>query len=240
MYFRARDEERASTIRTQVRTAQQIERLALARELHDVIAHHVTGIVVQAQAAQVSGEPQTVTSSLDHIVSSGTEALVAMRRLVATMRGTESIGSAANTTTDFEADLAALVAQAGRDLPETCGAHVELRIALDRHQIPGEIARSALRIVQESLTNTRKHALHATRADVSVTSSPDAVHVRVTDDGSARQTHPPGGFGGYGLIGMRERIELLGGQLLAGPRLHRGWQVEASLPLGQYEQGQHP
>ncbi|MEV0056456.1 histidine kinase [Saccharopolyspora shandongensis] len=238
LYFRARDTERAKTVRSAVSDAQQAERMALARELHDVVAHHVTGIVVQAQAAQMVAEknPKAATDALARIADSGTEALTAMRRLVASMRGAEPAGASAATeqaTTDLEADLEALV-NATRRVP--VGDHrpttVDLRIDLGR-EIPPEVARSTLRVVQESLTNAEKHALDASYVQIDVHADPVNIYARITDDGTAVRQQPVGGSGGYGLVGMRERIELLGGRFRAGPGDHVGWCVEAVLPLAE-------
>ncbi|HVW41846.1 MAG TPA: histidine kinase [Amycolatopsis sp.] len=223
LFFRARDSERTKIVEAAVTEAQTSERMALARELHDVVAHHVTGIVVQAQAAKLMGEgnPRLAMEALDKIEAAGTEALVAMRRLVRSMR---SDGQATEqATTDLEADLRHLVDTAHHGVP----TDVDLRLPQD---VPPEVARSALRLVQESLTNIGKHAAGATRVEVLAEVSDAELHVRVTDDGRAEVRRPPGGSGGYGLVGMRERVELLHGRLTAGP-VDGGWLVDAWLPL---------
>ena len=230
LYFRARDSERAKIVEAAVTDAQTSERMALARELHDVVAHHVTGIVVQAQAAKMMGEqnPRLAMEALDKIETAGTEALVAMRRLVHSMRGNADTTEQATTeqaTTDLEADLRHLVETAHHGVP----TEVELRLPQD---IPQEVARSALRLVQESLTNIGKHAAGVTRAEVLAEVVETELHVRVTDDGRPEVRKPPGGSGGYGLIGMRERVELLHGRLAAGP-VDGGWLVDAWLPLDE-------
>lgn len=240
MYFRGRDQERAKSVQEAVSLAQQNERLALARELHDVVAHYVTGMVVQAQAAQLVGKqnPQASVEALDRIVTSGTEALTAMRRLVGTMRGTAGGDAAAaeQSTMDLNADLSAIVGRTNRMMAEHGGPRVELRVDLER-QPPLEVARSALRVVQEALTNSEKHAMDASRILVYVTTTAEEhLYVRITDDGSATRAQPVGGSGGYGLVGMRERIELLGGRFKAGPGEHVGWCVQAWLPLDEQEE----
>lgn len=238
-YFRARDAERTAAVRTEVTTAQQAERMALARELHDVVAHHVTGIVVQAQAAQVVAgqQPHVAREALDRIAASGTEALTAMRRIVGSMRSAEQPGvtdSIETATTDFESDVAALVARANKALPAE-GNPWTVQLVIDLHgcRVPPEVARSGLRVVQESLTNAGKHARHVTHVRVAVTTSKHALQLRVTDNGSSTPAAPPGG---YGLVGMRERVELLGGTFHAGPGEHGGWWVEASVPLDEPSQ----
>jgi signal transduction histidine kinase len=93
------------------------------------------------------------------------------------------------------------------------------------------MGRSVLRLVQESLTNVGKHAPDATTVHVRVATNTDSLHIRVSDDGRTRPANPVGGSGGYGLVGMRERVELLGGRFEAGPSGYVGWNVEAWLPL---------
>ncbi len=228
LYFRARDKDRERSIHLAVSAAQQEERIALARELHDVVAHHVTGIVVQAQAALTvaDSDPLAAHRLLPGIERSGSDALTAMRRLVGTLRDQGSrIGSAEVATTDLDADVRAAVAQV-RDV----GTPVELKIDLPR-PVPPEVARSILRLVQESLTNVQKHARDATAVEVELSTSDRHVRLRVHDDGTGLPVEPAGGSGGYGLIGMRERVELLGGLFSAGPTGVRGWQVLAELPV---------
>ncbi|MBB5960569.1 signal transduction histidine kinase [Saccharothrix tamanrassetensis] len=220
LYFRARDRERATLVRSEVTAAQHAERMALARELHDVVAHYVTGIVVHAQAAQaVPGAAQEV---LPIIAQSGNEALTAMRRLVGTLRGSETDAPAASS--DLADDVKQVVAQSGQPV----------RLSLDLPSVvPPSLGRSVLRLVQESLTNTRKHAEDVSRVDVSVAVVSGVVHVVIADDGRDRKTAPVGGSGGFGLVGMRERVELLGGRFAAGQREGGGWEVRAELPLAE-------
>ncbi len=217
LYFRARDAERASLLAASVAAAQNAERLALARELHDVVAHYVTAIVVQAQAGQMNRE--FAEQVLPIIASSGTEALTAMRRLVGTMRDEISSGPAASSS--LEDDVRALATESG--LP--------VRLSFDlQDAVPQELARSVLRLVQESLTNTQKHALSVSSVDVSLSSRDGVLHLAVEDDGVASGV-PVGGSGGYGLVGMRERADLLGGTFFAGRREPTGWTVRAELPI---------
>jgi signal transduction histidine kinase len=98
--------------------------------------------------------------------------------------------------------------------------------------VPPELAQSVIRLVQESLTNARKHAAGVSRIDVDVRTGDGVVRVRVADDGTSQHTSPVGGSGGFGLVGMRERVELLGGSFNAGPTGGSGWTVVAELPLG--------
>jgi signal transduction histidine kinase len=103
--------------------------------------------------------------------------------------------------------------------------------------VPQEVARSALRLVQESLTNVGKHAAGASGAAVLAEVSAGELHLRVTDNGKEQDQHPAGGSGGYGLVGMRERVELLHGRLFAGRAPNGGWRVEAWLPLEEESKG---
>ncbi|WP_040406978.1 sensor histidine kinase [Amycolatopsis nigrescens] len=235
LYLRSRDSERKQVVQSAVTDAQTSERMALARELHDVVAHHVTGIVVQAQAAKMMGEkdPRIALEAMGRIENAGTEALAAMRRLVRSMRGDAPAGSsgfAEQATTDLAADLRRLVDGSNHGVP----TEVELELPPD---VPQEVARSALRLVQESLTNVGKHAAGAKKAVVLAEVLEGELHLWVSDDGQKRDERPAGGSGGYGLIGMRERVELLHGRLTAGPGPDGGWRVEAWLPLaGEGEQ----
>ncbi|HET6500950.1 MAG TPA: histidine kinase [Amycolatopsis sp.] len=233
LYFRARDSERTQAVEAAVTEAQTSERMALARELHDVVAHHVTGIVVQAQAAKMAGaqNPALAMDALDRIEQAGTDALTAMRRLVRSMRAhTEDTQQA---TTELAADLRRLIDAGHHGVP----TEVDLRLPAD---IPHEVGRSALRVIQESLTNVGKHAEAATLVRVLAEVEDRELHIRVGDNGRAggakrrRTGDGTGGWrvGGYGLVGMRERVELLHGRLTAGPD-QDGWLVEAWLPLDE-------
>jgi signal transduction histidine kinase len=217
LYFRARDNERASQLAASVAAAQNAERMALARELHDVVAHYVTAIVVHAQAGQLNRE--AAEQVLPTIESSGYEALTAMRRLVGTLRDGESSGPAASSS--LVDDVRALATESG--LP--------VRLSFDlQDAVPQELGRSVLRLVQESLTNTQKHAAAVSSVDVALSSSDGVLRLSVEDDGIASGV-AVGGSGGYGIVGMRERVELLGGTFSAGRREPTGWTVRAELPL---------
>jgi signal transduction histidine kinase len=225
LYFRSRDRERGRAVEAEVLAAQHAERMALARELHDVVAHYVTSIVVHSQAAEAVLElnPDAAREVLPVITNSGTEALAAMRKLVGTLRGSEPAGSGSvDSTSNLAADVRLVVEESG--LP------VDLRFDLT-DQVPPEFERSVLRLVQESLTNSRKHAADVTEVEVSVATKEGMVHVRVADNGRGTRQVPVGGSGGYGLVGMRERVELLGGTFTAGARTGGGWEVRAQIPI---------
>lgn len=227
--------------------ARTDERLDLARELHDLVAHHVTAIVIQAQAALVVADrdPAAAGESLRQIERAGKESLSAMRRLVGSLRADgdgdgpgSGDGSGPAAPVPGVAALAALAAESDR-----LGLPVRVDLAAEvADRVPPEVAASAYRIVQESLTNVRRHATGATGATVTLTldrggDGPDLL-VAVTDDGRAAFAGRADS-GGYGLIGMRERAQLLDGHLDAGPLAPPavGWQVRARLPLGPDDVG---
>ncbi|HEY3709654.1 MAG TPA: histidine kinase [Amycolatopsis sp.] len=229
LFLRSRDSERQQVMKSAVTDAQTAERMALARELHDVVAHHVTGIVVQAQAARMVGEksPQLAVEAMGRIEDAGVEALAAMRRLVRSMRGDTPSGStefSEQATTDLAADLQRLVESGSHGVPTS------LRLDLPP-DLPHEVGRSALRLIQESLTNVGKHAAGVTEALVQAEVVGKELHIRVLDDGREQADRPAGGSGGYGLVGMRERVALLHGRLTTGRGPDGGWRVEAWLPL---------
>lgn len=217
--------------------ARRAERLDLARELHDLVAHYVTGIVVQAQAAQVIADrdPAAAGVALERIEGAGRDALVAMRGMVGTLRGA-SDGAAAPTTAPVALDdLGGLDELAERS--RATGLPVSLAVAPDAGRVArGAVAASTHRIVQESLTNVHRHAVDPTQVAVDVRLAEGALVVTVTDDG--RQ--PVGGpddrtltGAGFGLVGMTERALALTGGLRAGPLdpPEHGWRVQAWLPL---------
>ncbi|MCG8917647.1 histidine kinase [Actinokineospora sp. PR83] len=212
LYLRFRDGERVRAVRVAAGEARAAERLALARELHDVVAHHVTGIVVAAQGAKVS--PGAAAVALDRIEVSRAAALAAMRRLVHGLRD----GGPETSTGDLAADLRALAA-------DTTGLTVRLELELPEALPPG-LGGSVLRLVQESLTNAAKHAEGADLVTVHIGAVDGDLRVLVSDNGSAGTERG----GGYGLVGMRERVDLLGGRFTAGPTT-TGWTVDARLPL---------
>jgi signal transduction histidine kinase len=203
------------------------ERGRIARELHDVVAHSVSVMVVQAGAARrsVAGNPDQATAALTQIESTGRQALAEMRRLLGLLRDGQD-GGAALTPQPSLAHLDSLLAAAGE-----AGLPVELAVEGEPRQLPAGIDLSAYRIVQEALTNSLKHAGPA-RAVVRVCYGAKALEVQVWDDG--RGAAGPNGRAegdGHGLIGMRERVALFGGSLEVGTRQGGGFLVAARLPL---------
>jgi len=204
------------------------ERLELARELHDVVAHHVTGIVVQAQAARFTGgeHPGRLISALGSIETAGADTLAAIRQLVGLLRDP---GEGAGVSPGPEA-ISQLVERFARH-----GPAVDLRLPAGPPASgwPPELVSTVYRVVQEALTNVARHAPGARSVTVTVTHDPRQVRVEVTDDAPASRRTRPGS--GYGLVGMGERVAALGGKVCAGPLPGAGWAVEASLPIPAQE-----
>jgi signal transduction histidine kinase len=198
------------------------ERARIARELHDVISHAVSVMVVQASAERraLGDAPGTTRETLATIERTGREALVELRRLLGVLRHTGDEPSL--VPQPGLAELTALVAQA-----REAGLEAELEVEGELESLPPGVDLSAYRIVQESLTNVIKHA-SASRVTVAVRRRRDRIEIEVRDDGRGRE---PGAGGGHGLIGMRERAALYGGSLEAGPASGGGWRVGARLPV---------
>ncbi|MGW3365338.1 sensor histidine kinase [Streptosporangium canum] len=206
-------------------TAERVrraERLELARELHDVVAHHITSIVLQAQAAQLltAKHPDRTAGSLAGIETAGSEALAATRRVVGLLRDAGA-GSAGHER------LAELV-----EGFESHGRRARLRLAAEPDSWPPEVRSTVYRVVRESLTNVSRHARRARAVTIDVTQDEEAVTVVIEDDApqAPSRRHRRAG---YGLIGMRERLDALGGTLSAGPRPGSGWSVRATIPTGE-------
>jgi signal transduction histidine kinase len=199
------------------------ERGRIGRELHDVIAHGVSVIVVQAQAGpHLVNDPQRVVGVFRAIESSGRDALVELRRLLGILRSEdEQLAIGPQPGLD---SLQSLVEQM-----HTAGLPVQLRIEGEPVQLPAGIDLSAYRIVQEALTNVVKHAGDAA-AEVVVRYGPRALELAIVDDGHGRATSRNGA--GHGLIGMRERVALYSGTIEAGTQDGGGYAVRARLPFG--------
>ncbi|WP_243719712.1 histidine kinase [Actinomadura sp. KC06] len=231
LYLRAMDARRARSLAA----ARRDERLELARDLHDFVAHHVTGIVVQAQAARFAAQsgaappgPEELDGMFGGIEKAGTEALTSMRRMVGLLRDAQNVsapdGDAHGAVRRPVGDLARL-----QELVEGFShPPAALTIAPDLGTLPPEVAASAHRVVQEALTNVRKHAADAASVQVTLKRVGGEVEVAVRDDGRGRGRRLPSG--GFGLTGLAERTGALGGRLHAGPRPEGGWEVVAVLP----------
>jgi signal transduction histidine kinase len=209
------------------RRAVTEEQARIAREMHDVIAHSVSVIVVQAAAADdvFDARPDQARAALRSIETAGRDAMLELRRLLAGVRsGPDSDAADAAPGLERLDELAEPLRSAGLEV----AVH---RDGLPR-SLPARVDLSAYRIVQEALTNTLRHA-GATRADVTVRYTADMLEVDVLDDGraSASSARPPCDGGGYGIAGMRERVAMLGGTLEAGAGPGGGYRVCARLPL---------
>jgi signal transduction histidine kinase len=204
------------------RTAVLEERSRISRELHDIIAHSVSVMVVQAQAAErlLEGEQRESRKALGSIETTGRQALAEMRRLLGTLRRTDAELALAPQPSLKHLD--ALVEQA-----REAGLPVELRVEGDAGSLPPGVDLTAYRIVQEALTNVRKHAGGA-HASVVVRRRDDGIELEITDDGPGSDKNDGTG---QGLIGMRERVALYGGVFESGKREDGGYLVRARLPL---------
>jgi signal transduction histidine kinase len=205
------------------RLAVADERARIARELHDVVAHAISVIVLQARGARASlvVDRDEAREAVDAIERTASQALAEMRRLLAVLRMDDDATLAPQASLDQLDALAGEVRGAG--LP------VDVRVEGRPRPLAPGLDASAYRIAQEALTNALKHAGRA-RATVVVRYGPDAVELEVADDGAGAAN---GGDGGHGLIGMRERAALFGGTVAAGPRAGGGFVVRARLPTGE-------
>jgi signal transduction histidine kinase len=223
--LREQAERRAQATVDQARRTVAEERLRIARELHDVVAHSMSVVAVQAGVGRyvIDTDPAEAASALAAIETTSRTALREMRQLLGILRDGEPGEMLASPSLD--------------DLPELArrtGLQVDVAVRGTPRQLPAGMDLTAFRIVQEALTNVVKHS-GTGRGRVEVTYSADAVTVEVTDEGAggAAPGNPGGGNGrGQGLTGMRERVALYGGDFSAGPRPERGYRVHARLPTG--------
>lgn len=214
------------------RMAVSQERSRIARELHDVVAHSVSVIVVQADGASYAlrASPEVAERAVRTISETGRSALAELRRLLDVLRNEDAAGEPRVPQPDTD-ELAELV-----DRVRAAGLDVRMDLDGDLGTLPAGVSLGVYRIVQESLTNTLKHAGDGARAVVTVRRADDGVRVEVSDDGAgkARELTPAGDGvappGGNGVIGMRERAQVYGGSLEAGPEPGGGWRIRAVLP----------
>ncbi|MGA8979884.1 MAG: sensor histidine kinase [Pedococcus sp.] len=210
--------------KTRIRDIDQAkarEREQLARELHDTVAHHVSGIAIQAQAGRAiaASHPERAIEALATIEDAAARTLTELRAIVGVLRASQD--------TDFapQPGVAEVEQLATDGLTRPC---VTVTLAGEFDDLSPAVGAAIYRLAQESVTNARRHARHATQVTVAVTGDADRVRLTIDDDGSS----VPGGRAGagYGLVGMQERASLLGGTFDAGPTVERGWRVEAILP----------
>ncbi len=210
---------RADLWRRQRHETRNEERVALARELHDIVAHHVSAIAVQAQAggAVARVQPERAVEVLASIESEASRTLAEMRSMVRVLR---------------EEDVAYAPQRGVADLPGLARADgkptVDVRVGGGLTSLPRPVDAALYRVAQESLTNAVRHARDATRVVIEVRREGGAVVLRVSDDG--RGEAGPAPEPGYGLLGMTERAHLLGGSFAAGPGPDGGWVVDVVLP----------
>ncbi len=212
---------RADLWHRQQREIRNQERVALARELHDTVAHHVSAIAVQAQAGRVVAaiQPEKAAEVLAAIESEASRTLAEMRSMVRVLREDEAV------TYSPQPGVADLSALARADTTPT----VEVSLDTSSTRLARPVDAAIYRLAQESLTNAVRHARSATRIGIDVRRDGDTVRLRVSDDGKTEPGLVP--EPGFGLLGMAERAQLLGGSLCAGPGPEGGWVVEAVLPV---------
>ncbi|MFR9751226.1 sensor histidine kinase [Nocardia sp. 004] len=230
--LRSRAERAARLLREGAAEADRIlaeERTRIARELHDVVAHRVSLMTVQAGAAKViaTRDLDAAVRAMGAVEEAGRQALAEMRHLLDVLRPETELGPQPGL-----ADLPRLVEQI-----RGAGVHVSLSADGLPAAVPARVDLFAYRIVQEALTNVLKHAGPGTHAQTRLDVDRNAIVIEVLDDGRGTAVVPgppvaPPGSGGHGIIGMRERALLLGGSLEAGPRTQGGFLVVAQLPIG--------
>ncbi|MFD0415458.1 sensor histidine kinase [Streptomyces sp. NPDC127108] len=202
------------------------ERARIARELHDVVAHHMSLISIQADAApyRVQDPPRELVTELASIRANALEGLAELRRLLGLLRAESTDGTPADTAPQPSLDqLDALVSQV-----RAAGLPVSARVTGTRRALPPGVELSAYRIVQEALSNTLRHAPGAPTT-VELGYGRTTLALRVTN-GPAAGTAPPSPGAGHGLTGMRERVAMLDGDFVAGPAPEGGYEVTATLP----------
>lgn len=234
-YF-AQLEERAARLEkereAQAKVAVAAERARIARELHDVVAHNVSVMVVQADGAAyvMESAPDQARIALETISMTGRQALAEMRRLLGVLRTGEHREAGEYVPQPDVEQIEELVEQV-----RTAGLTVDFKIEGTPRPLPSGVELTAYRIVQEALTNTRKHGGPDAGASVRLVYFDDGLGLLVEDDGrgAAHEVYEDGGADGqgHGLIGMRERVGMVGGTLDAGPRPGGGFRISALLPL---------
>ncbi|MEW1602640.1 sensor histidine kinase [Streptomyces sp. NPDC093808] len=227
---RARHAEREQEQR--VRLAAARERAEIARELHDVVAHSLAVMILQADGAGavLRKSPDMAESALKTIAATGRDAIDDMHRIVRVLReGQPEAGSAGEDRRLVTLDEIEVVADRAR----TAGLTVDLSVDVAGGRLSPAEEMTAFRIVQECLTNVLRHAGAGAAVDIRVREEDGALLIDVTDDGAGALAGRAsvGTSGGNGLVGMRERVELTGGAFEAGPRLGSGWHVRASIPV---------
>ena len=202
------------------------ERVRIAQELHDVVAHNVSLIVVQSQALGATAHDERVREATDDIAELGRQTMTEMHRTLKLLRAGADDGAPFEPQPGL-GDLDVLLSRS-----RAAGLDIDLTVAGQPRALPQSVDLSAFRIVQEALTNVVKHAGRA-RTKVTLDYGAQALELTIVDDGTGAVRNGSAAPGGHGLIGMRERAALFGGTLRAGPRDDRGFEVHASLPYGE-------
>jgi signal transduction histidine kinase len=225
VYLRVQESGRAQAVRT-VRSEQRAE---FARDLHDFIAHHVTGIVVQAQGAKFIAEtdPGRAMLALEQIERAGAETMTAMRRMVGVLRDEKADPNAPLAPLAGIDELGPLIAGFSESAPPIAHLHLEG----DHQGLPVEVSSSAYRVVMEALTNVRQHSVNPQVVDVWVRKTANWLLVRIADDGEPSRNTGPRDRAGFGIVGLQERVGAVGGRIQAGPGIEGGWVVDAALPI---------
>ncbi len=218
--------EHGRALREQVATsAVTAERLRIARELHDMVAHSIGIVAIQAGAAKrcISTQPVLAAEALDVIETTSRETLTGLRHMLVALRRAENDQDSVAPMPGLDS-LPALADNAAR-----AGVAVRVRFDGARRELPAEVDLSAYRIVQESVTNVVRHA-GTRQCSVAIAFRPREVVIEVLDDGRGGHADAPRAGGGFGLAGMRERVSLLHGSFDAGPRPEGGFRVAARIP----------
>jgi signal transduction histidine kinase len=219
---RAERLERERGLRSQQAVAE--ERVRIARELHDVVAHNVSLMVVQAQALAATGSGDDQRRALNQVADLGRDALSEMHRMLGVLR-IQNGGAPERAPQPGVRDLDTLV-----ERTRQAGLETSLIQRGTPRELPAAVDLSAYRIVQEALTNVIRHA-DAKRASITLAYGAEALEVTVLDDGAGNLPLADNGAGGHGLIGMRERVALFGGELQTGQVNGGGYRVHAVLPM---------
>jgi signal transduction histidine kinase len=206
----------------EARLATERERARISREIHDVVAHGLSVMVVQAQgaASTLDRRPERTAEALEAIISTGRSSLAEMRRLLENHEIGQSAADVAAPGLDQLGNLIGTATQAG--LPTA------LDVEGQRRELPPDVDAAAFRIIQEALTNALRHAGSEARASVRLAFCADSLDVQVTDTGTGSNGTSSGG---HGLEGIRQRVALLGGRVHAGDLPGRGFQVDVQIPL---------
>jgi signal transduction histidine kinase len=231
------DEERLQSLAERARREREVaevlavkaERTRIARELHDSVAHLLSVVAVQASAAasQLERDHDGARRALDAVREASRQGLATMPSIVRALRAEEpEVGERSWSPPETLADLPAAV-----DRLHRAGCAVDLRMDMTTNGLPPGVSESAFRVAQEALTNAVKYAPRAP-ISVCVTEDGDAVTVDVVNDEPPESPPAPAAGGGYGLVGMRERVSLFGGTFIARPRDGGGFEVRARFPIG--------